>query len=288
MGAGDPRDILIGGVLQCTEAFTLGMPFEVWKTQQISGLAKGQWNSFIVEFKTLCESGWGRFYHGTGAKMVEAALKGSILLFGTNLTLELEPMLGVNPHGAMGGMLAGFVGGVMQTVVMSPMTYVVTYKNRNPQYHSMSLFTVLRKAGFRKAYGSAPAMAGRQGTNWALRWFFAVAFTNKYKELVGRQKLTTPEEIFCGIMGGVLGCINQPFEVVRVLQQARQATGEQGVTTRNCVSYVYKTYGLKGFYAGIIPRMGLSAWQTLFMVTFAGMIKERLQAISHKVELIKS
>ncbi|KAH9601504.1 Mitochondrial substrate/solute carrier [Trypanosoma melophagium] len=280
MGAGDPRDIAIGAVLQCGEAFTLGMPFEVWKTQQISGLAKGKWLSAAEEFKVLARSGVRRFYDGTGAKMIEAGLKGSILLFGTNLTLELEPMVGINPQSALGGMLAGFFGGVAQTTVMSPMTYVVTYKNRHPEHRSMSLFTLLKEAGFRKAYGSAPAMAGRQGTNWALRWFFAVAFTNQYKKFMGREKLSAPEEVLCGIVGGMLGCINQPFEVVRVLQQARVAMGDKTANTRNCAAHVYKTYGLRGFYAGLIPRMGLSAWQTMFMVTFAGMIKEHLKAPS--------
>ncbi|KEG12129.1 putative mitochondrial carrier protein [Trypanosoma grayi] len=288
MGIGDPRDIAIGAVLQCTEAFTLGMPFEVWKTQQISSLAKGKWSSAAEEFKILARGGLSRFYHGTGAKMIEAGLKGSILLFGTNLTLELEPMVGINPQSAVGGMTAGFCGGVAQTVVMSPMTYVVTYKNRHPEHHSKSLFRVLGDAGFRKAYGSAPAMAGRQGTNWALRWFFAVAFTNKYKEVTGRTKLNAAEEVLCGIVGGILGCVNQPFEVIRVLQQARQATGDAGANTRNCSAFVYKTYGLRGFYAGLIPRMGLSAWQTMFMVTFAGMIKERLNAISGTAPPVKN
>jgi len=29
----DPRDLLLGAGLQCVEAATLGMPFEVWKTR---------------------------------------------------------------------------------------------------------------------------------------------------------------------------------------------------------------------------------------------------------------
>lgn len=282
MVVGDPRDVIIGGVLQCAEAFTLGMPFEVWKTQQISGLSKGNWLSAMQELKIISQSGWRRFYHGTGAKMIEAGLKGAILLFGTNLTLEMEPMVGINPQSALGGMIGGFFGGVSQTIVMSPMTYVVTYKNCHPEHHSLGSFTLLRKAGFRKMYGSAPAMAGRQGTNWALRWFFAVAFTTRYKEVTGRQKLNALEDIFCGMVGGMLGCVNQPFEVVRVVQQARQAMGDKSANTRTCATFVYKTYGVRGFYAGLIPRMGLSAWQTVFMVTFAGMIKERLNALSRK------
>lgn len=277
---GDPRDMAIGAFLQCAEAFTLGMPFEVWKTQQISNLAKGNWQSAPKEFMNLYRSGLGKFYHGTGAKMVESASKGAILLWGTNLTLDTIHLVGIDRKSAVGGMVGGFCGGVMQTVVMSPMTFVITYKNRNPEFAKASWVSVLKKTGFKAAYGSAPAMAGRQGTNWALRWFFAQAVANKYRQYKG-SKLNKFEEIMAGLVGGAMGCINQPFEVLRVVQQARQATGEAS-TTRNCAALVYKQYGIGGFYAGIIPRMGLSAWQTLFMVTFAGFIKEALNGGAKK------
>eukprot|EP00331_Platyophrya_macrostoma_P030996 CAMPEP_0176438098 /NCGR_PEP_ID=MMETSP0127-20121128/19064_1 /TAXON_ID=938130 /ORGANISM="Platyophrya macrostoma, Strain WH" /LENGTH=279 /DNA_ID=CAMNT_0017821949 /DNA_START=193 /DNA_END=1032 /DNA_ORIENTATION=+ len=272
----------VGAILQCTEAFTLGMPFEVWKTQQISGLAKGQWKSAGAEFAALWKQGIKKFYHGTSAKMVESATKGAILLWGTNLTLDVLPHVGIDRKSAVGGMIGGFSGGVMQTVVMSPMTYVITYKNRNPEFASASWVTILKKTGLKAAFGSAPAMAGRQGTNWALRWFFAQAATNKYRQLKG-SKLNKVEEIGCGLFGGALGCINQPFEVLRVVQQARQATGDKTATTRNCASMVYKQHGLAGFYAGVIPRMGLSAWQTLFMVTLAGFVKEALNEITEEI-----
>lgn len=272
--------MLIGGILQCVEAFTLGMPFEVWKTQQISNLSKGQWQSAPAEFMNLWRKrGVRSFYHGTGAKMIESGSKGAILLWGTNLTLDFVHVVGVDRKSAVGGMIGGFCGGVMQTVVMSPMTFVVTYKNRNPQYEKASSFSILRMTGLKAAYGSAPAMAGRQGTNWALRWFFAQAATNKYRSWKG-SKLSKPEEIACGLFGGAMGCINQPFEVLRVVQQARQATGDKTANTRSCAALVYKQYGIAGFYAGILPRMGLSAWQTLFMVTFAGFAKEYLNAVA--------
>ena len=267
----------LGGFLQCTEAFTLGMPFEVWKTQQISHMVKtGNYENAWHSFKELSAHGPGVFWHGTNAKLVESGSKGAILLYATNLTLDVLPLVGLDRHSAIGGMVAGFCGGVAQTIVMSPMTFVITYKNRNKQFAKDSWISILQRTGLKASYGSAPAMAGRQGTNWALRWFFAQLITNKYREAKG-SKLNKAEEVLCGLLGGACGCINQPFEVLRVAQQARQATGDPA-NTRQCAAEVYKKHGLKGFYCGLIPRMGLSAWQTLFMVTFAGMIKESLNA----------
>lgn len=271
------KDIALGGFLQCFEAFTLGMPFEVWKTNQISHMVKtGQHESALQSFQSLSKNGYKVFWHGTNAKLVESGSKGGILLYATNITMDFLPSLGFDRKSAVAGMIAGFCGGVTQTIVMSPMTFVITYKNRNPQHASESWITILQRTGLKASYGSAPAMAGRQGTNWALRWFFAQLITNKYREAKG-SKLNKAEEIICGLLGGACGCINQPFEVLRVAQQARQATGDPA-NTRQCAAQVYKTHGLSGFYCGLLPRMGLSAWQTLFMVTFAGMIKEAMGA----------
>ena len=41
--------------------------------------------------------------------------------------------------------------------------------------------------------------------------------------------------------------------------------------TKGC--NVYAEYGVAGLFKGLIPRMGLNIWQTLFMVTGAQMIK---------------
>lgn len=271
----DWRDMALGGFLQCTEAFTLGMPFEVWKTQQISHMVKaGERQSAWRSFQALWAEGLSKFYHGTGAKMLESGSKGAILLYASNATLDSLWMVGLERTSAVGSMVAGFCGGVSQTVVMSPMTFVITYKNRNKEFAKDSFVSILRRTGLRASFGSAPAMAARQGTNWALRTFFAQLITNKYRAAKG-SKLNRAEEILCGLLGGACGCINQPFEVLRVAQQARAATGDHA-TTRQCATDVYKKFGARGFYCGVVPRMCLSAWQTLFMVTFAGMIKEAL------------
>lgn len=271
----DWRDLALGGFLQCTEAATLGMPFEVWKTQQISHMVKsGEYQSALASFQSLRAEGLSKFYHGTNAKLVESGSKGAILLYASNVTLDWLPAIGVDRASAVGGMIAGFCGGVAQTVVMSPMTFVITYKNRNKEHAKDSFVAILRRTGLKASYASAPAMAGRQGTNWALRWFFAQLITNNYRKRKG-SKLNKAEEIVCGMLGGAMGCINMPFEVLRVAQQARQATGDP-VNTRQCAADVYRKFGFRGFYCGLVPRMCLSAWQTLFMVTFAGMIKESL------------
>lgn len=268
----DWRDLAIGGSIQTAEAMSLGMPFEVWKTQQISSLRTGKIESAADSFAHLWAGGVGRFWKGSSAKMTESFLKGGVLFWATMATLDVLQELGMDRSSSFSTLIGGFMGGVAQTIVISPLTYVVTYRNSNPTDHCSSI-AILRKTGFKGMFASAPAIALRQGSNWALRFMFAKEVANQYRKAKG-EPLNLLEDIACGIAGGILGCINQPTEVLRVVVQSRQAKGEAGVTTRNSASMVYKNFGFAGFYAGLIPRMGLSAWQTVFMFTLAGRLRD--------------
>ena len=44
-------------------------------------------------------------------------------------------------------------------------------------------------------------------------------------------------------------------------------------TVANTFSYIYRTNGLRGLYRGVTPRVGLSAWQTICMVSLADYVK---------------
>lgn len=278
----DWRDLAIGGTIQTAEAMSLGMPFEVWKTQQISSIRTGKIESAAASFAHLWSGGVGRFWKGSSAKMTESFLKGGVLFWSTMATMDVLQELGMSRSSSICTLIGGFMGGVAQTVVISPLTYVVTYRNSNPGDRSSSL-TILKNTGFRGMFASAPAIALRQGSNWALRFMFAKEVANQYQKAKGAP-LNLLEDIGCGIAGGVLGCINQPAEVLRVVVQSRQAKGESGVTTRNSASMVYRNFGFAGFYTGLIPRMGLSAWQTLFMYTLAGRLRDVIRGAGKKKE----
>lgn len=84
------------------------------------------------------------------------------------------------------------------------------------------------------------------------------------------------EEVASGMIGGALSCWNQPFEVARI---EMQASADQAATAarRNMVQVlrsIYGEYGMAGMFKGVLPRMGLGMYQTLFMVTGAKMVKE--------------
>ena len=105
----NPYDLLVGGLLQCAEAGTCGMPFEVWKTHMGSYRNEGT----IQAFKSIyTKGGVGAFWRGWQPKMVESFLKGGILLFSKDAIIRGSMAAGLGEVPA--GVLGGFGGGVCQ------------------------------------------------------------------------------------------------------------------------------------------------------------------------------
>lgn len=96
-------------------------------------------------------------------------------------------------------------------------------------------------------------------------------------EDVGR-KLSVSEKLMASVVGGALGCWNQPLEVIRVEMQSQTRSPDRPAKLNiwSTARYIYATHGLGGFYRGVIPRIGLSVYLTVCMVFGGDQIKERL------------
>jgi hypothetical protein len=91
------------------------------------------------------------------------------------------------------------------------------------------------------------------------------------------RKLTNSEKLLASVIGGALGCWNQPFEVIRVEMQS-QAKDPNRPARMNLFTtgrYIWQQHGLLGFYRGVTPRIGLSVYLTVCMVFGGDKIKER-------------
>eukprot|EP01065_Artemidia_motanka_P035584 TRINITY_DN43496_c0_g1_i1.p1 TRINITY_DN43496_c0_g1~~TRINITY_DN43496_c0_g1_i1.p1 ORF type:complete len:304 (+),score=80.57 TRINITY_DN43496_c0_g1_i1:67-912(+) len=272
------QDMAVGGGLQCVEAATLGMPFEVWKTHM--GRFRNQ-KTFEALGNVYRRGGLAAFWSGLGPKMVESATKGAVLLFSKELLLDGCSSAGLGPVSS--GIIAGAGGGVCQTSVMAPMTYLVTAKVTGDKNISWGqrIKTTFNQQGIRGFYPGASAVAFRQATNWASRQGFTDAVRQGIIKVNHdgnpKAKLSKTEEVMSGVTGGFLACWNHPFEVARIEMQARGAAGEKGVSLIGCLGMVYRENGLSGWFKGVVPRIGLGIWQTLFMVTGARIVKDYLK-----------
>lgn len=273
----NPADIAVGGTIQCLEAASLGMPFEVWKTHMARNRDQGAVEAFRNVYK---RNGLGSFWQGTSAKMVESFSKGAVLLFSKESIITASTSAGINP--VMAGVLGGAGGGICQVTVMGPCTFLVTAKvtstgNKSIMKIAAETFAAKGLSGF---YAGGTAIAFRQATNWASRQGFTDAVRVQMKKVryPGQEnaKLSVGEEALSGMMGGAMACWNHPFEVARVEAQATAAAGGKSVGMLTTLSTVVKTQGPKALFAGLTPRVCLGIWQTLFMVTGARMVKEKL------------
>jgi hypothetical protein len=278
------KDIRNGAVLQMAEAITLGMPFEVWKTR----MGRFRNENTIQAFRAVHQSGGGglaglsKFWQGSGPKMVESASKGAVLLYAKESIKDA--CIGAGIGATPAGFIAGAGGGIAQTTVMGPCTFLVTAVVTNQGDKAKPLSAIIRNAwannGIRGFYPGGTAIAFRQATNWASRQGFTDGVRSLMKHsLHGGDpdaKLTVGQEVLSGMMGGMLACWNHPFEVARIEMQARAAAGESSKSMVKVLKDVHAEYGMPGLFKGIIPRIGLGVWQTLFMVTGANLVRDFL------------
>lgn len=260
-------NVIEGALLQCLEAASLGMPFEVWKTRMGRFRTEKTSEAFLNVYRS---GGLLAFWNGTPAKMVESATKGAILLLAKESIMSSLTTMGIN--NTLAGICAGAGGGICQVSVMSPCTFlvtaVVTQKNRTILNTMTETWT---EKGIRGFYPGGSAIAMRQATNWASRQ----GFTEMIRDGVRKRhhqgnpnaKLSLRQEVSCGIVGGLLACWNHPFEVARIEMQATAAAKETHRSMAATISHIYQSHGMRGLFQGLVPRMGLGIWQTLFMVT---------------------
>eukprot|EP00921_Rhytidocystis_pertsovi_P003755 GHVQ01006515.1.p1 GENE.GHVQ01006515.1~~GHVQ01006515.1.p1 ORF type:complete len:244 (-),score=35.35 GHVQ01006515.1:377-1108(-) len=217
------------------------------------------------------------FWQGLSPKMLESASKGAILLFAKEGILS--GMESVGCWASVSGAVAGAGAGVCQTVVMGPCTFLVTAAvtgSDSSKSISSTAKQVWAANGFRGFYPGGSAIAFRQATNWASRQGFTEGTRGLMKRYKNSDKLSVAEEASAGIVGGALSTWNQPFEVARIYMQSAANEGGQKKTLVQVFSHIVKTDGPQGLFKGIIPRMGLGIWQTLFMVTGAKLVREFL------------
>lgn len=271
-GAIDPKDLLYGGLFQMGEAITLGMPFEVWKTHLGTYRNQGTWESFRNIYR---KGGVASFWSGWQPKMVEAFLKGGILLFSKDAIIRLCTTAGASEITA--GVVGGFGGGVAQVVVLGPCTYLVTASVTAPKGTSILgvAANTLKTRGISGFYHGGVALMLRQGSNWASRQALTDYARNHFKKGDPKAKLSMTEECLAGIFGGMLSTWNQPFEVLRIEAQANAAKGLPPMNMVKTASLIIKESGPLGLFQGIVPRIGLCVWQTLFMVTLPYVLKQR-------------
>lgn len=294
-------NIAVGASMNMFEVTTLGQPLEVIKTQMASNRSQ----PMLQALKTV----WSRggvlgFYQGLIPwAWIEASTKGAVLIFTASEIEKTAQKSGLSP--GTSGLLGGMGGGIAQAY--ATMGFCTCMKTAEITRHKQAeagvkppstwavFADIYRREGIAGINKGVNAVAVRQCTNWGSRMGFARLAETPIRSLSGKSetdKLSAAERIACSSIGGALGTWNQPIEVIRVemqsLAKAAPGAAERPAkpTIMNTLAYVYKEAGIKGLYRGVTPRICLGIWQTICMVSLADYVKEAINTVAEKAEVV--
>ncbi|KAF6003731.1 Mitochondrial DNA replication protein yhm2 [Cyanidiococcus yangmingshanensis] len=283
----DWTNLGLGAALQLFEVTTLGQPFEVIKTH----LAANRTDSLFDAFRKLhARGGLAAFWTGLIPwAWIEAATKGAVLLLTqSETTFYAQNLIGLSPGWAAA--VGGMAGGVCQAyTTMGFCTFMKTVevtRARTGPGSDVSTWQVardiLKRDGVAGMYRGVNAVALRQLTNWGSRFGLSRATEWCFRRNDPERALTVSERLASSVVGGALACWNQPIEVIRVEMQSAMKRDDwpasRTVNMWNVAKWIYQRNGVRGFYRGVTPRIGLSVYLTSVMVFGGDQLKERVAA----------
>ena len=143
---------------------------------------------------------------------------GAVFILGSSVTKKQVQKMGAGP--TVVALAGGLVGGVAQSIVMTPAGVIFTSLNVNQGkkgFEKDNAITVCKRIidekGIFGLYRGLSPMALRQATNWASR----AGFTEICRTSLKLTQYGAMGEIAAGAIGGVGSCWNTPIETVRVL-----------------------------------------------------------------------
>ncbi|KAJ1481026.1 mitochondrial carrier domain-containing protein [Baffinella frigidus] len=272
-----------GSMLRISADLSGGLPLDHWKTRSV----RFPNESPVESFKAIwIHQGGGpsAYWKGLPAKVVEGSMCGAVLMAAKEGTRSALLKARVPLAEAAIGAISGMAGGVAQTLVLAPTTMLImTAATCNQPVGDTALQFIRRERPLSDLWTGGGPLALREASNWASR----VGITDLVRNSMLRKGAPAGValEISSGVLGGVLACWNNPFEVVRIRHQRDlaliQAGGLAGLRgeggkgpapvlgegTWQTMRRVADEEGVEAlFLTGIVPRCCLSAWLTCFMV----------------------
>lgn len=176
-------------------------------------------------------------------------------------------------------LIAGVSGGITSTLILHPLDllkirFAVNDGRMNsiPKYNGIfNAFRIIHKQeGFKGLYkGVMPNIVGA-GASWGLYFFFYNALKLKLQKGNIDTKLSAGMHLVAASEAGLVTLlITNPIWIVktRLCLQLDNANSLKYNGTVDCLSKIYQTDGIKGYYKGLLPGIfGVSHGAVQFMV----------------------
>jgi solute carrier family 25 citrate transporter 1 len=245
----------IAGGIECVTVW----PMEYMKTQlQLQKKTTGVKPPFTGVISglvyTVKTTGFFSLYRGLGVTLIGSIPKAGIRFGGNSYCKKL--LMDENGKLTMAKQfLAGLGAGTVEAIfAVTPMETIKTKLIQTNQTLIPGVTSILKESGIRGLYQGLAATILKQGSNQGLRFMFF----NKYKDLVtnnGQTKLSPILSLIGGMLAGCFSTLgNNPFDVIKTQMQGKDSG--QYKNTYDCFAKIWKEEGVKGFYKGMLPRMG--------------------------------
>jgi Mitochondrial carrier protein len=253
--------LLRGAFLRIASDLTGGTPLETIKTRvtlSTDGMA-------AATSKIVADGGVAALWTGSSSRTVEGALIGAVFMLGRVGTQTQLKAWGASP--TVAALAGGLVGGVMQSVVMTPAGMIFTALNNQKKKKGSKKETavqviqrVVAEKGLAGMFVGMQPMCIRQATNWASR----SGFTELARAPLKGYGIWG--ELGAGAIGGVGSCWNTPIETIRVYMQRDVAQGKNPKPMSVYWQEIVQEHGVPGLFRGVTPRAIQAIWQTVFLV----------------------
>ncbi|GAA6061004.1 hypothetical protein JCM10212_001060 [Sporobolomyces blumeae] len=282
-----PSNLAVGAAVSLFEVTTLGQPLEVLKTHMASHRDD---NLRSAVRKTLERGGWKGFYQGLVPwAWIESSTTGGILLF----TSSIVESVATGSYGlskGTAGVLGGTVGGAAQaylamgvctaakTAEITRSKAVPTINSVDPSLRAVKVPSALdffletyRQGGIRAINKGVNAVAVRQATNWASRLGIARAAEEVIRDAKGYDR-HAPLGPWEKVGASAVGVIR--VEMQSLAKDTSTVRPEGKMTMFGTGRYILKENGLSGLFRGVTPRIALSTYRTICLVSLGDWVKQ--------------
>jgi len=256
------KNLLRGAALRIASDLTGGTPLETIKTR----VTVTKENIVESTRHLVKQGGLQALWKGTPSRTLEGAVIGALFLGGSVLTKQQLIQAKVPP--TVAALAGGVVGGVCQSLAMTPAGLIFTAVNTNDVGAWQAARIIVERDGIAGLYAGSGPMVIRQASNWASR----AGLTELARSSLRLSQFGVWGEVGAGVLGGVGSCWNTPIETIRVVMQRDIAANKPAKSMGEYWNELSEKEGVGGLFRGVTPRALQSVWQTVFLVVVPNMM----------------
>ncbi|CAK4657133.1 hypothetical protein LEN26_020254 [Aphanomyces euteiches] len=251
---------IAGGIEMCSI-----WPMEMIKTNLQLGTMKSHYNGMLAGFRYhIATDGVLSLYRGLAPVLVGSLPKAG-LRFGAFDYIKRLLADKDGKSSTMRNLAAGLSAGALEAVLVTTPTETIKTKLIDSNSGMVrGIQNIVRTQGIGGLYQGLSATVLKQASNTGLRFMWFTEYKARVPGLLERQgiaysQLSEGQHALVSFVGGMTAGIfstfgNNPFDVMKTKMQGLE--GKRYANTWDCATTIFRRDGFKGFYSGVVPRLG--------------------------------